>query len=89
MELYNDLLPDPPLAWIAGKAADKGLHFIDDRSPPDADGTPKSAPKMPAAFELVDTLGLPGKPVDTYFEFFGQSLDQTGFRQLFLELFVP
>ena len=50
---YDDnLLPDPPLAWIAGKAADKGLHFIDDRSPPDADGTPKSAQKMPAAFEL-------------------------------------
>jgi len=50
---YDDnLLPDPPLAWIAAEAAAKGLHFIDDRSPPNADGEPKSAPKMPAAFEL-------------------------------------
>jgi uncharacterized protein (DUF2235 family) len=51
---YEDaLLPDPPLEWIARKAVDKGLHFVNDRGIRYDDGTvPPSVARIPAAFEL-------------------------------------
>jgi len=49
----DDLLPDPPLAWIAGKAAAQKLHFVNDRGLTDAAGKIlASTDRIPAAFEL-------------------------------------
>jgi uncharacterized protein (DUF2235 family) len=61
---YEDtLLPDPPLAWIAAKAAGHGLHFVNDRA-----ATPPSVPQPPAAFDLDGREYL--SPVhDSYAEF--------------------
>ena len=67
----DDLLPDPPLAWIAAKAAERGLHFVNDRQETDETGkVPASVPRSPAAFELDGTEYL--SPVhDSYAEFAG------------------
>jgi uncharacterized protein (DUF2235 family) len=67
----DDLLPDPPLEWIARKAADKGLHFVNDRGIRNDDGTvPRSVARIPAAFELDGREYL--SPVhDSYAEFMG------------------
>lgn len=85
---YEDcLLPDPPLAWIAQKAAEKGLHFVNDRQEVDsATGVvPPTIPKAPAAFDLNGREYL--SPIhDSYAEFgFGvyrmlRSLPGTGGR---------
>lgn len=68
---YEDcLLPDPPLAWIARKAAERGLHFVNDRGEVDpATGkVPPSIAKAPAAFDLDGREYL--SPVhDSYAEF--------------------
>jgi len=65
----DDLLPDPPLAWIAAKAAECGLHFVNDRQEPDETGkVPASVPHSPAAFDLDGKEYL--SPVhDSYAEF--------------------
>jgi uncharacterized protein (DUF2235 family) len=68
----DDLLPDPPLAWIAAKAAERGLHFRNDRGLVDA-ATNTVAPSIaraPAAFDLDGREHL--SPVhDSYAEFMG------------------
>jgi uncharacterized protein (DUF2235 family) len=68
---YEDcLLPDPPLAWIAKKAAERGLHFVNDRGEVDiATGkVPPTIAKPPAAFDLDGQEYL--SPVhDSYSEF--------------------
>ncbi|HTR24380.1 MAG TPA: DUF2235 domain-containing protein [Terriglobales bacterium] len=68
----DDLLPDPPLAWIALKAADHGLHFVNDRG--DIEPVSKeilpSVARPPAAFDLDGREYL--SPVhDSYAEFMG------------------
>jgi len=68
----DDLLPDPPLAWMASKAAEKGLHFINDRALVDpATSLPYSSiDRPPAAFDLDGREYL--SPVhDSYAEFVG------------------
>lgn len=68
----DDLLPDPPLAWLASKAAEKGLHFINDRELLDpATNLPYfSIDRPPAAFALDGREYL--SPVhDSYAEFMG------------------
>jgi uncharacterized protein (DUF2235 family) len=65
----DDLLPDPPLAWIASRAAYRGLSFVNDRQLPDPTGRvlPFVA-KPPAAFDLDGREYL--SPVhDSYAEF--------------------
>lgn len=68
---YEDcLLPDPPLAWIARKAAERGLHFINDRGEldPATGEVPPTIAKPPAAFDLDGREYL--SPVhDSYAEF--------------------
>ena len=68
----DDLLPDPPLAWIASKAAEKGLHFVNDRGEVDrATGVRLSSiARMPAAFEL-DGREYLSAVHDSYGEFMG------------------
>jgi uncharacterized protein (DUF2235 family) len=65
----DDLLPDPPLAWLAQKAAERGLHFINDRQVADENGkVTASLPRSPAAFDLDGKEYL--SPVhDSYAEF--------------------
>lgn len=66
----DDLLPDPPLAWIAQKAAEKGLHFVNDRGlvDPQTEQVPCSVARPPAAFDLDGREYL--SPVhDSYAEF--------------------
>jgi uncharacterized protein (DUF2235 family) len=67
----DDLLPDPPLAWIATKAAERGLHFINDRQEKDEAGNLlPSIAKAPAAFDLDGKEYL--SPVhDSYADFAG------------------
>jgi hypothetical protein len=67
----DDLLPDPPLAWMAEQAAAHGLCFVNDRKLPDAQGTiPAFIAKRPAAFDLDGREYL--SPVhDSYAEFMG------------------
>ncbi|MEO8627879.1 MAG: DUF2235 domain-containing protein [Betaproteobacteria bacterium] len=68
----DDLLPDPPLAWIAQKAADKGLHFVNDRGLVDEQtgAVLSSVARPPAAFDLDGKEYL--SPVhDSYAEFAG------------------
>lgn len=68
----DDLLPDPPLAWIAAKAAEKGLHFCNDRGLVDTttNTVPPSIARAPAAFDLDGREYL--SPVhDSYAEFMG------------------
>jgi uncharacterized protein (DUF2235 family) len=67
----DDLLPDPPLAWIAKKAAEHGLHFVNDRGIKGAGGVPlMSIDRSPAAFDLDGSECL--SPVhDSYAEFLG------------------
>lgn len=68
---YEDgLLPDPPLAWMAGKAAGKGLHFVNDRGvvDPQSGKVPPTIAEPPAAFNLDGREYL--SPVhDSYAEF--------------------
>jgi uncharacterized protein (DUF2235 family) len=67
----DDLLPDPPLAWIAGKAAAKTLHFVNDRALTDAAGKIlQSTDRIPAAFEL-DGREYLSVVHDSYGEFMG------------------
>jgi len=68
----DDLLPDPPLAWIATKAAQKGLHFINDRGEIDPVKQVRlaSVARMPAAFEL-DGREYLSAVHDSYAEFMG------------------
>jgi uncharacterized protein (DUF2235 family) len=68
----DDLLPDPPLGWLAGKAAEKGLHFINDRGliDPATNAAYPSIDRPPAAFDLDGREYL--SPVhDSYAEFMG------------------
>lgn len=67
----DDLLPAPPLQWLADRAAACGLEFINDRRLPAPDGGIAAAvAKTPAAFDLDGTEYL--SPVhDTYAEFMG------------------
>jgi len=68
----DDLLPDPPLAWIASKAVQRGLHFVNDRGAVDAGSgvRPPSLAKVPAAFEL-DGREYLSSVRDSYAEFMG------------------
>ncbi len=65
----DDLLPDAPLAWIAEKAAAKGLCFVNDRRIADSSGVVKPyINQRPAAFDLDGREYL--SPVhDSYSEF--------------------
>jgi uncharacterized protein (DUF2235 family) len=65
----DDLLPDAPLAWLAEKAAAKGLCFVNDRNVADAAGVVKPyITQRPAAFDLDGREYL--SPVhDSYSEF--------------------
>jgi uncharacterized protein (DUF2235 family) len=67
----DDLLPAPPLEWLAGRAAACGLEFINDRHLATAHG--KTFPAInqpPAAFDLDGKEYL--SPVhDSYAEFLG------------------
>ena len=68
----DDLLPDPPLAWVASKAAEKGLHFINDRGlvDPMTNLPYASIDRPPSAFDLDGREYL--SPVhDSYAEFVG------------------
>lgn len=68
----DDLLPDPSLAWIADRAAEHGLCFVNDRKEQaDASGViPPCIAKRPAAFDLDGREFL--SPVhDSYAEFMG------------------
>lgn len=68
----DDLLPDPPLAWLANKAAERGLQFVNDSGEVDpATKAPlTSVAKPPAAFNLDGREYL--SPVhDSYAEFMG------------------
>ena len=67
----DDLLPAPPLAWLAAKAAACGLEFLNDRGIELPDKTiPSSIAIAPAAFDLDGTEFL--SPVhDSYKEFMG------------------
>ena len=68
----DDLLPDPPLAWIATQAAAKGLHFVNDRGviDPATQARLPSLARMPAAFEL-DGREYLSAVHDSYAEFMG------------------
>lgn len=68
----DDLLPDPPLAWIAAKAADKGLQFVNDRGviDPATQVRLPSMARMPAAFAL-DGREYLSAVHDSYAEFMG------------------
>ena len=65
----DDLLPDAPLAWIAEKAAAKGLCFVNDRRIPEVSGIVQPYINLrPAAFDLDGREYL--SPVhDSYAEF--------------------
>ena len=68
----DDLLPDPPLAWLANKAAERSLQFVNDSGEVDpATKAPlTSVAKPPAAFNLDGREYL--SPVhDSYAEFMG------------------
>ena len=68
----DDLLPDPPLKWMADKAADRGLEFVNDRRKVDpATGRcPDAIAEAPAAFDIDGHEYL--SPVhDSYAEFLG------------------
>ena len=59
----DDLLPDPPLAWVASKAVQRSLHFVNDRGAVDAGSgvRPPSLAKVPAdrfarAINFVEAL---------------------------------
>jgi len=67
----DDLLPDPSLAWIADRAAEHGLCFVNDRKDPDPTGViPAYIARRPAAFDLDGREFL--SPVhDSYAEFMG------------------
>jgi uncharacterized protein (DUF2235 family) len=68
----DDLLPDPPLAWMAVKAAEKGLHFVNDRGLKDSatNSLYASIDRPPAAFDLDGREYL--SPIhDSYAEFMG------------------
>jgi uncharacterized protein (DUF2235 family) len=70
----DDLLPDPPLAWVATKAAAQGLHFVNDRGwvDPQTGERPPSVARVPAAFEL-DGREYLSAVHDSYAEFMGGS----------------
>jgi len=66
----NDRLPAPPLAWLAEKAAQKGLQFVNDRAIED----PATAQVLPAIDRPPAAFDLDGRehlaPVrDSYAEF--------------------
>lgn len=65
----DDLLPAPPLQWLAAQAAKRGLYFVNDRREMGEDRSiPAAITKAPAAFELDGTEYL--SPVrDSYKEF--------------------
>jgi uncharacterized protein (DUF2235 family) len=68
----DDLLPDPPLAWMATKAAERGLHFLNDRAliDPGTNAPYPAIDRPPAAFDLDGREYL--SPVhDSYAEFLG------------------
>ena len=65
----DDLLPAPPLKWLADQAAACGLQFVNDRNVPAPNGAvPTSLPISPGAFDLDGGEYL--SPVhDSYAEF--------------------
>jgi hypothetical protein len=67
----DDLLPAPPLKWLADQAAACGLQFVNDRKTVGPNGAPlPSVAVAPAAFNLDGNEYL--SPVhDSYAEFFG------------------
>ena len=67
----DDLLPAPPLKWLADQAATCGLQFVNDRKLAGADGAvPASIASAPGSFSLDGTEYL--SPVhDSYAEFLG------------------
>ncbi|WP_257385082.1 DUF2235 domain-containing protein [Tahibacter caeni] len=66
----NCLLPAPPLKWIADRAAECGLEFLNDRRTAVAGQIPPSLAQAPASFELDGREHL--SPVhDSYASFLG------------------
>jgi uncharacterized protein (DUF2235 family) len=66
----NCLLPAPPLKWIADRAAECGLEFLNDRRTAVAGKVPPSLARAPASFELDGREYL--SPVhDSYASFLG------------------
>jgi uncharacterized protein (DUF2235 family) len=66
----DDLLPAPPLQWLAQRAAECGLEFINDRREAVTNRVPPSIASPPAAFDLDGHEYL--SPVhDSYAEFIG------------------
>ena len=66
----DDLLPAPPLQWLAQRAAECGLDFINDRREAVEGKVPPTIAKPPAAFDLDGHEYL--SPVhDSYAEFIG------------------
>ncbi len=66
----DDLLQAAPLLWLAARASDCGLEFVDDRKVSGDGKSSMSTRATPAAFELIGTEYM--SPVhDSYAEFLG------------------